>query len=63
MFNFNKQFAAVTGAARVLLQAERSWAARGLTLALLVSFSMLVGTSSFIEGATSPAQTLSLIHI
>ena len=31
---------------RVLLQ-RASWAARGLTLALLVSFSMLVGTSTF----------------
>ena len=56
MFNFNKQFAAAIGAARVVRQAARSWAARGLTLALLVSFSMLVGTSSFSEGATSPAQ-------
>ena len=56
MFNFNKQFAAVIDAARVVRQAASSWAARGLTLALLVSFSMLVGTSSFVEGATSPAQ-------
>ena len=56
MFNFNKQFAVVIGAARVVRQAARSWVAHGLTLALLVSFSMLVGTSSFSEGATSPAQ-------
>ena len=38
MFNFNKQFAAVIGAARVVRLAERSWAARGLTSGVVGQF-------------------------